>query len=200
LLFLAGLAAFEYALYELMQIGTCASGGPYVSARPCPAGTAGRILLIPAGLLVGMIGIGVFAFRGRRPGASDDAATVSGGLLGWSGLFVVTGIVALMASIGPGADPGPGAKWVGVFLCALFVPMGVVPLVMAFSGRHEQEEWAPVMARALARPTPVFAKPPRAAVPADPVDRLRKLAELRDAGALSSTEFDLAKARILAEI
>jgi hypothetical protein len=205
-LFLGGLAAFEYGLYELMQIGTCASGGPYLSARTCPAGTAGKVLLLPVGLIVGTIGIVVFAMRGRRPGASDDATGLSAGLLGWSGLFVVTGIVALLASVGPGAHPGPGAKWVGVFLCGLFVPMGAVPLVAARRGRREREEWAPVMARALAQPAPVFATPPRAAAAAastttgDPVDRLRKLGQLRDTGLISAIEFDRAKARILAEI
>lgn len=31
----------------MLQIGTCASGGPYVSARQCPGGTGVLGLMIP---------------------------------------------------------------------------------------------------------------------------------------------------------
>jgi hypothetical protein len=193
-LFLAGLAAFEYALYELMQIGTCASGGPYVSARPCPAGTLGKALLLPAGFMVGTIGIIVFALRGRRLGAPEDGRRLNATVLAWSGLFIVTGVVALLASIGPGADPGPGAEWVGIFLCALFVPMGIAPLLFAVFNKPVQIDnlGPPVRPRPVARPRP---RPT-----GDPVDRLRKLGDLREAGVLSAAEFDAAKARILAEL
>jgi len=43
-LFLASLTAFEYALWSLIETGTCASGGPYVTARPCPEGTFEKAL------------------------------------------------------------------------------------------------------------------------------------------------------------
>ena len=33
---LASLLVMTWALYHLVRTGTCASGGPYVSARPCP--------------------------------------------------------------------------------------------------------------------------------------------------------------------
>jgi hypothetical protein len=211
-LFLAGLAAFNYSLYELMQIGTCASGGPYVSARPCPEGTFGKALLMPAGLIVGGIGIVLYGLRGRRPGATGDRGGIGAGLIGWSGLFVSTGVVALLASIGPGADPAQDAKWVGWFLFALFVPMGVLPLFGAVAARRARRKYAPridpvvaAMKGAAARPWaggPQTARPATPSRPAggDPVDRLRKLGELRDAGVLSAAEFDTAKARILAEL
>jgi hypothetical protein len=40
-----GLIAFSwvllgYAIYQLLQVGTCASGGPYVVARECRAGSS----------------------------------------------------------------------------------------------------------------------------------------------------------------
>ena len=35
-----------WSIHEVVQIGTCASGGPYVSARPCPKGTEFKILAI----------------------------------------------------------------------------------------------------------------------------------------------------------
>jgi hypothetical protein len=61
------------------------------------------------------------------------------------------------------------------------------------------------MKGAAARPWaggPQTARPATPSRPAggDPVDRLRKLGELRDAGVLSAAEFDTAKARILAEL
>ncbi len=209
-LFGAGLAALEYSLYELMQIGTCASGGPYVSARECPEGTTEKALLMPAGLIVGTIGILLFAFRGRRPGASPDARRVSSALLGWCTLFVVTGIVALAASYGPGSDPDQDARWVGIFLAALFVPMGLAALVPYWLGRSARRTVEPLLAAQRSavspssvprppspRPTPRPAPSPPSG---DPVERLRKLGELRDSGVLSPAEFEKAKARILAEL
>ena len=203
-LFLAGLAAFEYSLHELMEIGTCASGGPYVPARPCPEGTAAKALLMPAGFIVGTIGLIVFALRGRRPGASPDGRRLSAALLGWSAIFVVTGIVALMTSYGPGSDPNQEARWVGIFLAALFIPMGLGALIPAWLGRNARRAAAPLLAAhqaAVATPPAAPARPsPRPAPAGDPVERLRKLADLRDAGVLSAAEFDAAKARILAEL
>src|SRR5215211_3602271 len=119
-LFLGGLAAFEYALYELMNIGTCASGGPYVSARECPEGTFEKALLLPGGFIVGGIGIVVFALRGRRPGASDDGWRASATVLGWSSLFIGTGVVALVAGLGSDAPDAGAAKWTGIFLAVVF--------------------------------------------------------------------------------
>ena len=63
-LLLAGLAAFEYALWELMNTGTCASGGPYVSARECPDDTFWHILAITLAPFVGPTGALLLAFRG----------------------------------------------------------------------------------------------------------------------------------------
>ena len=34
--------AVGYGIYQMLQIGTCASGGPYVVARECPDGTDRR--------------------------------------------------------------------------------------------------------------------------------------------------------------
>ena len=206
-LFLAGLAAFEYSLHELMETGTCASGGPYVSARPCPEGTIEKALLMPAGLIGGTIGLIVFALRGRRPGASPDARRVSAALLGWSALFVVTGIVALLTSYGPGSDPDQDARWVGIFLAALFIPMGLAALIPAWLGRNARRTVAPLLAaqqtaatrpRPAAKPSPVTRPPSPSS--GDPVERLRKLGQLRDSGVLSPAEFDAAKARILADL
>ena len=41
---IGGLVLGAYAIHEIVQIGTCASGGPYVSRRPCPPHRARREL------------------------------------------------------------------------------------------------------------------------------------------------------------
>jgi hypothetical protein len=61
-----GIAAFAFGLWQLVKTGSCASGGPYVSARPCPAGTGAHVAALIAGVCVFLVGGGVFATRGRR--------------------------------------------------------------------------------------------------------------------------------------
>jgi hypothetical protein len=210
-LFAGGFVSFEYGLYHLMQVGTCASGGPYVSARECPAGTGGYALMLPGGIIGGLIGLAIFAARGKPPSGAErriGAATI--GLVGWCALFIGTGAVCLYASLG--SDPGPGAKGAGIFVGALFIPMGLIPAIIGVIGRGSSRSInagaAPGLAalrsaRAAYTPTafnaaPVTPTPPP--VQGDPVERLRRLGELRASGALSPAEFDAAKARILAEL
>jgi hypothetical protein len=78
-LVLAGLGGAIYCVVELASIGTCASGGPYVSARPCPAGTELYILGIFPGVISTLLGGWLLATRGRMravepglPPATDD--------------------------------------------------------------------------------------------------------------------------------
>ena len=62
-----------WALYHLVRTGTCASGGPYVSARPCPSDTGAKI--------VGPVTIGAGARIGANAVVVDDVpegATVIG--------------------------------------------------------------------------------------------------------------------------
>jgi hypothetical protein len=61
----AGAAGFVLALYELAKTGTCASGGPYVSARPCPSNTPYYIGALLGGIFVFLGGGALFASRGR---------------------------------------------------------------------------------------------------------------------------------------
>jgi hypothetical protein len=66
LLMAVGVAAVGWSIYELTQIGTCASGGPYVSRRECPSDTPYYVAGIFAGVVVWLIGAWAFATRGRH--------------------------------------------------------------------------------------------------------------------------------------
>jgi len=65
-LMIVGIAGFALCLYELVKTGTCASGGPYVSARPCPSSTAYYIVGVIGGIFAFLLGGAVFATRGRN--------------------------------------------------------------------------------------------------------------------------------------
>ncbi|MEA2466229.1 MAG: hypothetical protein QOJ57_355 [Thermoleophilaceae bacterium] len=80
-LMIAGVAGFAFCLYELIKTGTCASGGPYVSARPCPSSTAYYVVGLIAGIAAFLAGGAVFATRGRSatapglPPPKDDVTS-----------------------------------------------------------------------------------------------------------------------------
>jgi hypothetical protein len=81
-LMIGGVAGFVFGLYELAKTGTCASGGPYVSARQCPSSTPYYIGALVAGIFVFLAGGALFATRGRPstdPGLppSDDSLTAN---------------------------------------------------------------------------------------------------------------------------
>jgi hypothetical protein len=65
-LVLGGLGGAGYCIVELAQIGTCASGGAYVSARECPPGTGWYIAGVFPGVISALLGGWLLATRGRR--------------------------------------------------------------------------------------------------------------------------------------
>jgi hypothetical protein len=128
---LAALGAMAYGILGLLETGTCASGGPYVSVRECPDGTATAGLLVGAGATVYCLAAIVVAFR----------SFATGGF--WFGaLFTVLGATFLFAQLTDRVDPSGGG--VGWFLGALFLLMGVGPLVAGAIGmwheRHDDDE------------------------------------------------------------
>ena len=64
-LMVAGVGGLAFGIYKVASIGTCATGGPYVSARECPSNTGLFIALIVGGVFVFLIGGAIFAGRGR---------------------------------------------------------------------------------------------------------------------------------------
>ena len=111
------LVATAWAMYMLMRTGSCASGGPYVSARPCPAGTGWQVLAL-MGSIIGALA-GTFVAR-----------SVSLGIL-WFGLFfTITGAIAILVDVGP-ASP-PGADGGGIVMGVVFIAvMGIGPIAVA---------------------------------------------------------------------
>jgi hypothetical protein len=128
---LAAVGAMAYGLVGLLETGTCASGGPYVSVRECPDGTATAALLVGAGGTVYCLAAIVAAFR----------SFAAGGF--WFGmLFTVLGATFLFAQLTDRVDPSGGG--VGWFLGGLFLLMGVGPLiggaVVLWRERHDDDE------------------------------------------------------------
>lgn len=140
----ASLVAFCYSLYQVLQIGTCASGGPYISARECPDSAGKIIVTLVLSVFTGLLGTAIWGARGPAPGSgggSSGANVISAGIVAWSGLFLGGGLTCLWAVLGPDADPGPGAKTAGIIVGAVFVPMGLLPLIgMLVSARSKLKD------------------------------------------------------------
>lgn len=120
----AGLLFAFWALYDLVQFGSCASGGPYLSARPCPPGTGEKI--------VGLIGAVFAVIIGAGLAASWRVALATWGL-GFTGL----GATIALATLGPSAPEGASAT-MGIVMGAVFGTMGVPALLMAMAGRRRR--------------------------------------------------------------
>jgi hypothetical protein len=125
----ASIVALDWGLYHLVRTGTCASGGPYVSARPCPPGTGGHIMAVVGGVFAGLIGIGIYAARGKggRP------SRIGLGLLMWMLLFVTIALSVAWAAFGPANNDDSAARGVAIGFLLTFLPLGLAPL--AFAGR-----------------------------------------------------------------
>jgi hypothetical protein len=192
--------------------GSCASGGPYAISRPCPDGVAWVVPVSIFGMIisVGISLLGSFSEGGPRPNA-----------FAWSALFLALGWNFLHY----GFDPPGGGTSAGWLVCGfVFVAMGGVPLVLllwktaarrALWGPIEEKARPPAPRRAyvpatsaagglvLAPPVPAVAAAPATTTPPptpagpDVVDRLERLADLRERGLLDEQEYERVKAKIL---
>ncbi len=203
--------------------GSCADGGPYVSAQSCPDGSTPALLLGIYGLL-GFGGLGFWA------GAGVGGAWVGLPLLAWPGLFLSLGFNFLRFGFAP--PWGGGFEWGFVVPGILFVAMGAIPLLFARKSRREFEgdDAGPRVAATFGLPatggqsvkvsygwhpdnrvvTPARSSASgsllsmAAAAPVarddlhgDLVDRLERLAQLRRAGDITNEQFETAKATLL---
>ena len=83
---LASLGLLVASIVKLASIGSCASGGPYVSARPCPSGTEYWILAIFGAVVLFLAGLWVFSTRGGRGIKPALASTQAEAAPDWAGL------------------------------------------------------------------------------------------------------------------
>jgi hypothetical protein len=115
-LLVAALGAMAYGIVGLLETGTCASGGPYVSTRECPDGTGSSALFVALGGTVYCLATIAVAFR----------SFATAGF--WFGaLFTGLGATFLYAQLTGHVDPSGGA--VAWFLGGLFIAMGIGPLI-----------------------------------------------------------------------
>lgn len=223
----AAIVAISYAVYQLLGVGTCASGGPYVPARECPPGTERLILVIPIAVFAMLFGAFLYATRGRAPG-SDREPVGSALAVIWTGLFLGIAFACFWAVWGPDADPGPGGKTGGLIVGFLFVPMGLAGLVplywsaresrssgssplitdMARTGNASYSDLAAQIDRQQAQAAQQAASgvPVAGAISVgstgvsggdDVVGQLERLDKLRRDGAIDAGEYERLKARIL---
>jgi hypothetical protein len=129
----ASLVAADWAIYHLARTGTCASGGPYVSARQCPPGTGTHILALVGGIFGILIGAAIYAARGggRRP------SPVGLGTVVWALGFLTSAGAVWLAAYGPANNDDAGARTAAIIIAAIFVPMALAPLFVARGGRRQ---------------------------------------------------------------
>ena len=116
----ASITMMFLAMRSVMGVGgSCADGGPYVIAAPCPGGAT-------AGLLIGVFALlgswAVAAYYGSRVGGLWSNAPI----FGWAGLFIALGWNFLEAAF---ASEG-GVDITGLLLGAMFWAMGGIPLIV----------------------------------------------------------------------
>jgi hypothetical protein len=224
-LFLGAVALFNVELTKLLDIGTCGSGNtPYVIVRPCPEGTGTHALLLTGSIFAGLIGAGIYAARGPGPRGGRGLG-IGTGLTMWAIFFTATGAVSLIHSLTSDVV-GPDGKTGGIIVGVTFLLMGVPALLFAvwaaISSFGERRSGAGAGGQGAilgSLPTRAASDAPGsgwvttsgssapAAAPASgsargadrTIERLERLQRLRDSGALTATEFELQKARILRE-
>jgi hypothetical protein len=222
-LFLGAIVVFNIVLLQLLEIGTCASGNtPYEISRPCPEGTGTKMLLLTGSIFVGLIGAGLFAFRGEPPWSKGRGRMSFGGMFGagtfaWGLFFTATGATMLIAAISDdslSAGSDLGGKIVGI----TFLVMGVPALLIALWGligsigkRDERPAAAgPAgMGDIASRMIGGLRSSPLGSIAGggssgrrgsgDAIGKLERLQKLKESGAINQSEFDKEKAKILAE-
>lgn len=196
----AGITLLFLGMRAVMDIGgACAEGGPFVPVRPCPDGVPALMI---GGIWVGVIASMVYAW------ASIGARVPSFVGLLWPALFMSLGWNFLQYAFDPPFGEGVVYGWLipGV----LFELMGAIPLwVWAKSlgaapvlGTRLRSALSPPGAKAMATALRAVRDSRVATVTsssnAEMVSELERLDKLHRSGALSDTEYEKAKRRLLA--
>jgi hypothetical protein len=186
--------AIAYGIFQLLQVGTCASGGPYVPARECPDGIE-RLLFALMGGVVGLF-VAAFIYAGRGAPPGSERKPENGGLVVWfwTGLFWSLAVGCFLGVWGPEANPGPGGKTGGLIVGFMGAVMGAGGFLALGLGRsrRDPQRVRPVVSRVANTAT-------RFSGAAGSLDRLETLDRLRRQGTLTEGEFETLKAKIISE-
>ncbi|HUR17273.1 MAG TPA: hypothetical protein VMZ33_08300 [Candidatus Limnocylindrales bacterium] len=188
--------------------GFCAEGGPYVIETPCPAGT-------PLAITIGIFGLFVFGGLVVWKGAAIGGRYAGLVALAWPALFISLGWNFLEYAFNPPGPPGQGIVWGWLIPGVVFIVMGAGPLLLALDIGKEGLVGS-ARTRAANRIAPDDRYAPRAnrqklvndlqaakenaEDAADLVTKLERLSALREAGDLTSGEFEDAKRAILRQV
>jgi hypothetical protein len=212
-LLVLGITAISYAIYQLLQVGTCAQGGPYEIALECPAGTERVALAIPVSVFVMLAGLVIYGTWGAPPGGSSAGDAVSGLSILWVGVFLGIAFACFWGVWGPNANPGPGGKEGGLIVGFLFLPMGLLGVWPLLHSARARRRGAPpgadlgdlVAKLSRRRGEATGAGPAQGtgtgafAGGGDRLAKLERLQRLREAGAIDDAEFERLKREVMAE-
>jgi hypothetical protein len=184
--------AIGYGIYQLLQVGTCASGGPYVSARECPDGIEALLFSLVGGILGLFVAMAIYAGRGAPPGSDRKPENGLVIVWMWTGLFWSLAAGSFLGVWGPEANPGPGGNTGGLIVGFMGLVMGAGGFLAIDlrRGRRDPQKVRPMVAR-------VAETASRFGGGAQSVDRLDTLDRLRRQGTLTQREFETLKAKII---
>ena len=128
----AAVGLLSSGVFSIVQVGTCAAGGPYVIANECPSDIGSLMGRLSAGIVVLMLAVGLFGARGapdRRPGGARSLpATAAFGAAAW-GMAWLGIAVAVWKGAHSGNLPDSVSSSVTSTLVIVFGAMAAVPLV-----------------------------------------------------------------------
>jgi Short C-terminal domain len=221
---IGGLILFNVKLVSLLETGTCASGNVNFQIAPgheCPSGTGSDIMLLIGSIFAGLIGLGLFQYRGnppwdpnRQPDLDSDFSFPA---FVWGAGFTSTGAVSLIAGLtNESVKNANGAQLGALIVGGVFLVMGL-PVFLAslwwaykaFRNRRSRGGASPTATAALAGSAST--KPVVSATPwvsaggfaskagsGDQIAKLERLQRLHQSGALTDSEFEREKAKVLA--
>jgi hypothetical protein len=199
-LFAFSWVAVGYGIYQMLGIGTCASGGPYVSARPCPDGTEAIFWALTGGILGHFLAAGIYLTRGKPPGSDSPPQNSAIILWFWTGLFWSLAAGSFLGVWGPDAAPGPGAETGGLIVGFMGLIFGIGGVGATFLGRRQKRKGPWIFNPAVIGAATAAAK--AIGVTGEPAEgggRIDVLDQLRQTGALTDEEFETLKNKIVRE-
>jgi hypothetical protein len=228
-LMLLGVGLIGYGVHFLAKNGTC-SGTGYASFGPVPKCSGGEALYIISAFFLGPLVALIGWLRAQLSGVLWPAVCVAVGIalvMLYTGQGAVSGgqafglvcgacffaLAVLSAVITLRKRRRPRVSPVGMPVAPLPLPGSGPPPVPFRPGQFAPAADAPAAGLAAFRAfdadagahaadasAHAGAPPGASAAAADPLDKLAKLAQLRDSGALTQEEFEFQKAKLLAQM